>query len=105
MAVIPKKMYGGTLSTTLTTPLYEVPSSTTAVVTGVTVCNSSGSAADITLKFDGVAFYSATPVPNGETWTVGPNDIRVVLDAGDTITGGSSAGSALEVTVSGVEKS
>lgn len=102
MAATPKKLYGGTLTTTTTATLYTA-SGVTAVVTSITVNNKSGSSANLTLTIDGTALFTATPVPAGATWTLGPTDIRQAIPASGTITGGASAGSALDVRISGVE--
>ena len=104
MAFTSKKLYGGTLTTTLTTTLYTA-TAVKATVTSITVCNSSGADAAITLKLDGVALWAAATVPAGRTWTLGPNDIRQVIESSGTITGGASAGSAIELRISGTEES
>ena len=103
MAVTSKELYAGTLTTTLTATLYTVPSSTNTVVTSITICNSSGSSANLTLKAGGTALFAALPVDAGTSLFLGPNDIRKVLATTKTIAGGASAGSALEVTINGVE--
>lgn len=104
MAVVAKKLYGGTLTTNLSTTLYTA-TAVTAVVTSVTICNTSASSAALTLKLGGVTLYAAVTVPAGATWTLGPNDIRQVVEVSETITGGASAGSAIEVRISGTEVS
>lgn len=103
MTVTAKKLYGGTLNTTTSTVLYTAPTSTTTVVTSITVNNSSGSAATLTIALDGTPLYSAISVDAGGTWLIGPTDLRQVLAADATITGGASANSALNVRISGVE--
>ena len=103
MAITPKELYGGTLTTTLTTVLYTVPASTRTVVTSLTVVNTSGSTANLTLKVNGVARFTAEPIAAGARLLLGPNDLRWAMATGITITGGASAGSALEVSLSGAE--
>ena len=103
MAVTPKELYAGTLTTTLTSTLYTVPSSTNTVITSITICNSSGSSANLTLKAGGTTLFAAQPVAAGASLFLGPNDIRKVLATTKTVAGGASVGSAIEVTVNGVE--
>lgn len=103
MAVTPKPLYEGTLTTTLTATLYTVPGATRAVITSVAVTNTSGAQANLTLKVNGVAKFSAEPVAAGGRLFLGPGDIRWAMATGTTITGGASAGSALEVSIYGAE--
>lgn len=103
MAVTPKELYGGTLTNTLSATLYTVPGATRAVVTSLAVTNTSGASVNLTLKVNGVAKFSAEPVAAGGRLFLGPNDIRWAMATGTTITGGGSAGSALEVSIYGAE--
>ena len=103
MAVTPKELYGGTLTTTLTATLYTVPGATRTVVTSLAVTNTSGASANLTLKVNGVAKFAAEPIAAGGRLFLGPNDIRWAMATGTTITGGASAGSALELSAYGTE--
>lgn len=94
-----KILYRGAASTTTTTTLYTVPASTTTVVSSIVVTNNSGSAATFTMALGG------TPLAN--TVTVGAYDstvidLKQVLDATDTITGGASV-TDIHFHISGVE--
>lgn len=103
MAVTPKKLYGGTLSTTTSTVLYTVPSATTCVVTSITVCNKTSSVATVTVAVDGTSLFSGASVPANTTWTLGPEDVRLVMTAATTITGGAGTSSAIDLRISGTE--
>lgn len=103
MAVTPKELYGGTLTTTLTATLYTVPASTRTVVTSIAVTNTSGASANLTLEVNGVAKFAAEPIAAGGRLLLGPSDIRWAMATTTTITGGASAGSALEVSINGAE--
>lgn len=99
MATTAKVLYRGAASTTTSTTLYTVPSATTAVVTNVIVSNSSGSAATFTLAFDGIAFATTVTVGAYDSTIF---DIKQVLDAATTISGGASA-TTVSFHISGVE--
>jgi len=103
MTTTPKKLVGATMTTTLTTVLYTVPAATTTVITALSVCNTSASAANLTLTIDGTPMFSAAPVQPNETWPLGPDTLRHVLPTGATITGGASAATAIAVRISGAE--
>lgn len=102
MAVTPKQLCAATLTTTLSSTLY-APSGVKGIVTSVSVTNVSGATANLTIKAAGVTRFAAEPIPAGGRILLGPNDIRWVIASGQTITGGASAGSALEVSIDGVE--
>lgn len=99
MATTAKVLYRGAASTTTTTTLYTVPSATTAVVTNIVVSNASGSAATFTLALDSVAFATTVTVGAYDSTIF---DIKQVLDAADTITGGASV-TDVSFHISGVE--
>jgi hypothetical protein len=103
VAVSPVKVYGGTLSTTTSAVLNTVPSGKTWIVSSLVIHNKSGAQANCTLAFGGTEFMTATPIAAGATVTYGPNDLRIVLVATETVTGGASAGSALAVRISATE--
>ena len=104
VTVTPEVLYEGTLTSTLTTDLYTAPASTTAVVSSITICNTSGASTNLTLTFNGFKLYNAQPVPAGDSWFLGPNDLRQVLATGTKIKGGTSAGSDVDIRICGVEE-
>ncbi len=99
----PKKLFGGTLTTSAGATRYTVPASTTTVITSIVVCNKTSSAATITLGIDGTSAFAAASVNANETWFLGPEDIRQVLSAGATITGSAGTSSAIDLRISGAE--
>ena len=103
MTATAKKLYGGTLSTSAGTVLYTVPSSTVTVVTSLMICNKTGTAATITMAFDGVTLFSAATVNAGETWLIGPGDVRQVMATTTTITASAGTSATIDVRISGAE--
>jgi hypothetical protein len=101
MSVTPTDFVDATLTGTLTTELW-AGSASQAIITNVTLCNTSASAVAVTLKLGAKALYSGNSMAPNSTWTLGPNDIRKVIAAGGKITGGAATGSVVDVTVSGV---
>lgn len=94
------KVLARTAATTNTgTTLYTVPASTTTVVTSIVVSNTAGTAGTFTLAFGGVALASAVSVPANSITTI---DIKQVLTASQTITGGASA-TSVNFHISGIE--
>lgn len=94
------KVLARTAATTNTgTTLYTVPSATTTVVTSIVVSNTAASAGTFTLAFGGVALASAVSVAANSITTI---DIKQVLAATQTITGGASA-TTINFHISGVE--
>lgn len=85
------------------TVLYTVPASTTTVVTNIAVTNTEGVAGTFTLAMGPsatqVALHTATAIPGNSTVYV---DLKQVLVATNTITGGASAGS-INFHIAGVE--
>lgn len=88
------------LTTTTSTTLYTVPSATTAVVTSIVITNITSSPATATLSFNDVAILSGVSVA-GNTSTV--VDLKQALSASQTIKGGASSNSALNIHITGVE--
>lgn len=88
------------LTTTTSTTLYTVPSATTTVVTNIIVSNITSSAATVTLSLNDVAILSGVSVDANSTVAI---DLKQALLATQTIKGGASANSALNVHISGVE--
>ncbi len=99
----PKSLYAGTLSASVGTTLYTVPSSTTTVITSISVCNKTTAATTVTLAAAGISWLSGATINPGETWLIGPDDVRDVLAAAATITGGAGAASSVDVRIAGAE--
>lgn len=100
MANTIKPLARAALTTTTTTTLYTVPAATTTVVTNIVVSNITGSAATVTLSLNGVALMSAVSIAANSTTVI---DLKQALNATQTIQGGASTGSALNVHITGVE--
>jgi hypothetical protein len=98
-----KKLYGGTLSTSAGTVLYTAPSSTTTVITSLTICNKTATAATITMAIDGVTLFAAATVNGNETWLIGPSDLRQAMATTTTITGSAGTSATIDVRISGAE--
>lgn len=100
MPNIIKPLVRTTLNTTTSTTLYTVPSATTAVVTSIVVSNITGSAATITLSLNDIAIFQAVSIPANSASVI---DLKQALNASQTIKGGASANSALNIHITGVE--
>lgn len=102
----PKPMYEGQPGTS-DTLLYTVPGATSAIVLTVTVTNTTGSAATITLGLkSGATLAAANEILTAKS--VPANDyillhLRKVLLTGETIRALQGTGSALTVMVDGLE--
>lgn len=99
MAVTPKTLYRGAATTTTSTLLYTVPSATTAIVTNISVTNTSGTAYTFTLSLDNIDIHTATSIAANTTVYI---DCKQVLTAAKTIKGGAS-NAAIMFHISGVE--
>lgn len=88
----------GTFATSNTT-LYTTPSATTAVVTNISICNTTASSITFNLLIDGVEMFSSTPLKEYSTTVV---DLKQVLSATKLIAGSASA-SGLTYHISGAE--
>lgn len=99
MAVTSKALFRGAATTTLTTTLYTVPASTTAIVTNIVVTNTGSSAYTFDLALDGVKFAAGTTIAANSIATF---DIKQVLATTKTIQGGAS-NAAVNFHISGVE--
>ena len=86
---------------------YTVPSSTTAVVIGLSVTNTSGSAISANVYInDAVANTSMVtnaPISSGASLALAGGDQKVVLITGDTVYVQSSAASSVDVVMSIME--
>lgn len=99
MATLTKALFRGAATTTVGTTLYTVPASTTTVVTNIAVVNTSGTAGTFTLGLAGISLATTQAIaPN----TTAYFDIKQVLVATNTITGGASA-TTVNFHISGVE--
>ena len=103
MAVTSKSLFRGAATTTTTTVLYTVPASTTAVVTNIAVTNTGSSAYTFTLGMgpsaSQVSLHTTTAIAANTTVYI---DLKQVLSATNTITGGAS-NAAITFHISGVE--
>ena len=99
MAVTSKALYRGAASTTLTTTLYTVPSSTTAVVTNIVVTNTSANTATFDLSLAGIKLAAGVILSPNSVTTF---DIKQTLVAANTIQGGAST-TSVNFHISGVE--
>ncbi len=99
MATTSKVLARTAASTNTATTLYTVPSATTAVVTNIVVANTAGSSGTFTLALDGVSIASGVSVAANSITTI---DLKQVLSATKTITGGASA-TTVTFHISGVE--
>ena len=99
MANTPKVLFRGAATTTTTTTLYTVPSATTAVVTNIVVSNTGASSYTFTLYLDDVLLANTVNIAANSMETF---DLKQVLVATDTITGGES-NTAVTFHVSGME--
>ena len=92
---------------TVTSDVYVVPSSTTCVVIGVTLANTSGSGINVGIGItrsstDDVNLMKNVPIPQGSSFEfMGGN--KVVLEATDTFTAESDVNSSLDVALTIME--
>jgi hypothetical protein len=99
MATTVKALFRGAATTTVGTTLYTVPASTTAVVTNIVVTNTAGTSATYTLALDGISIATTVVIGPLDSIVI---DMRQVLAATKTITGGASA-TTVNFHISGVE--
>lgn len=99
MATTSKTLFRGAATTTVGTTLYTVPASTTTVVTNIAVTNTAASAGTFTLGLGGTNFATTVTVGANDTTLI---DLKQVLTATQTITGGASA-TTINFHISGVE--
>ena len=92
MATTPTAFFRGAATTTTTTVLGTVPSATTWIVTNIAVVNTAASAGTFTLGMGtagaNTAIATTSTVPANSTIYI---DLKQVLVATNTITGGASA--------------
>ena len=99
MATTSKTLFRGAATTSTGTTLYTVPSATTTVVTNIIVTNTSGSAQTFTLGLGGTNLATAVTVGANDSTVL---DMKQVLTATQTITGGASA-TTINFHIAGVE--
>ena len=99
MATTAKALFRGAATTTLTTTLYTVPAATTAIVTNIVVTNTAATAATFDLGFNGTKFADTVAIAAD---SIAIFDIKQVIAATQTITGGASA-ITVNFHISGVE--
>ena len=93
------KALARTAAATSSATLYTVPSSTTAVVTNIAVCNTAASAGTFTLLLDDVDLHTTTAISANSTVYI---DLKQVLAQNKTIKGFASA-VTIDFHISGVE--
>jgi hypothetical protein len=95
----PKTLFRGAATTTTSTTLYTVPSATTAVVTSIVVTNTASSSATFTMGLGGTNLATTVTVGALDSSVI---DLKQVLTATQTITGGASA-TTVNFHIAGVE--
>ncbi len=99
MATTVKALARTAASTTTTTTLYTVPAATTAVITNIVVTNTTGASGTYTLALDGISIATTVTIGGLDSVSI---DMKQVLGATKTITGGASA-TTINFHISGVE--
>jgi hypothetical protein len=99
MPSTPKTLFRGAATTTVGTTLYTVPAATTTVVTSIVVTNTTSSAGSFTIALGGTNFATTVLVGALDSTII---DIKQVLTAAQTITGGASA-TTINFHIGGVE--
>ena len=99
MATTTKTLFRGAATTTVGTTLYTVPASTTTVVTSIVITNTTGTAGTFTLGLAGTNLATTVSVGGFDSTVL---DLKQVLVATNTITGGASA-ITINFHIAGVE--
>jgi hypothetical protein len=99
MATTSKTLFRGAATTSTGTTLYTVPSATTTVVTNIVVTNTASSAGTFTLGLAGTNLATTVSVAANDSTVI---DLKQVLTATQTITGGASA-TTINFHIAGVE--
>jgi Na+-transporting NADH:ubiquinone oxidoreductase subunit NqrA len=99
MATNTTVLFRGAATTTVGTTLYTVPSGRTAIVTNIAVTNTAGTAGTFTIGLAGTALHTTAPIAANSTAYI---DLKQVLAASNTITGGASA-TSVNFHISGIE--
>ena len=95
----PKVLFRGAATTSVGTTLYTVPAATTTVVTSIVITNTAGSAGTFTLGLGGTNLATNVTIGANDSTVL---DLKQVLTATQTITGGASA-TSINLHISGVE--
>jgi len=95
----PKTLFRGAATTTTSTTLYTVPSSTTAVVTSIVITNTASASGTFTMGLGGTNLATTVTVGALDSTVI---DLKQVLIAAQTITGGASA-TSINFHIAGVE--
>jgi hypothetical protein len=99
MATTTKALARTAATTNTGTTLYTTPAGSSAVVTNIVVSNTAGSSSTVTIGLNGVNLIPTTSIAAN---TVAMFDIKQVIAATQTITGGAST-TAVNIHISGVE--
>ena len=99
MATTTKTLFRGAATTTVGTTLYTVPASTTTVVTSMVITNTAASSGTFTFGLGGTNLATTVTVGAYDTTVL---DLKQVLTATQTITGGASA-VTINFHIAGVE--
>jgi hypothetical protein len=99
MATTTKALARTAATTNTATTLYTTPAGSSAVVTNIVVSNTAGSTSTVTIALNGVNLIPTTRIAAN---TVAMFDIKQVIAASQTITGGAST-TAVNIHISGVE--
>lgn len=99
MATTTKALARTAATTNTATTLYTTPAGSSAVVTNIVVSNTAASTSTVTIGLNGVNLIPTTSIAAN---TVAMFDIKQVIAASQTITGGAST-TAVNIHISGVE--
>jgi hypothetical protein len=99
MATTSKTLFRGAATTNTATTLYTVPSLTTTVVTNIIITNTAAATGTFTLGLGGTNLATTVTVGANDSTVL---DMKQVLTAAQTITGGASA-TTINFHIAGVE--
>jgi len=99
MATVSKALFRGAATTNTATTLYTVPSATSTVVTNIVVTNTANASGTFTIALNGTSIATIVTVGAYDSTVI---DMKQVLAATNTITGGASA-TTINFHISGVE--
>ena len=99
MATTTKALFRGAATTTVGTTLYTVPASPTTVVSNIAVVNTTATAGTFDIALNGTKLATTQAIAASSTAYI---DLKQVLVATNTITGGASA-ITVSFHISGVE--
>ena len=99
MATTSKTLFRGAATTNTATTLYTTPSATTTVVTNIIITNTSSSNGTFTLGLGGTNLATLVVVGANDSTVI---DLKQVLTAAQTITGGAST-TSINFHIAGVE--